>query len=274
MINPPISSGISTFKLGFDKIIKPFEQAFEYVGNQFENVAQEVYDKFYPPVAAKEATAQKNISFVNTKEAEPTITPDKKVMIIGDSQTVGIYGTKMDELVRGTKAKVVTFASCGSSPEWWFNGHSTTCGYWTKDISGKENRKNENPTPLINDLLKKEKPDIVIITMGGNMMKGATQANVTEQVDKIGKAVTDSGAKLFWVGPPKYDPSKRSPEQLETFYSYLRNSVPEHGTLVDSRPYIDKYSGPDGYHYWGKEGKKQAEKWATGAFNEIQNHKD
>ena len=79
-----------------------------------------------------------------------------------------------------------------------------------------------------------------------------------------------SGAQLVWVGPPKYDPQRRSPELVETFYQKLRNIVPEYGTLIDSRPYISEYAGTDGLHYSGAKGETIARQWAQGVFGEIQ----
>ena len=163
-------------------------------------------------------------------------------------------------------------ASWGSSPESWFNG-SVTNKAWIKESNGTETRPENCKTPLIEDVLKKEKPDIVIVTMGGNMITNATQKSVSSQVDKIGTAISNSGAKLFWAGPPKYDPAKRTPEQLDTFYSYLAKSVSTYGVLIDSRKFINEYHGTDGLHYSGKEGKKETVKWANGVFKEIQNSK-
>lgn len=212
-----------------------------------------------------------NLSFVD-KPSE-VLNKDKKVLIIGDSQTVGTYGTNLDNLVRGTKAKVITYASWGSSPSWWFSGVSATAGYWSKGIDGSETRTKQHETPSIEKILAKEKPDVVIVTMGGNMIKNATQQTVSKEVDKLGTAITNSGAKLFWAGPPKYDPKTRTPEQLETFYGFLGKAVANHGVLIDSRKFITEYHGKDGLHYSGKEGEKETEKWAKGVFNEIKSSK-
>jgi hypothetical protein len=57
---------------------------------------------------------------------------------------------------------------------------------------------------------------------------------------------------------------------VEQFYQKLGNIVPEFGTLIDSRPHIEAYSGSDGLHYTGKEGEKIARAWAKGVFQEIQ----
>lgn len=202
--------------------------------------------------------------------APPRITAGTKVLIIGDSQTVGPYGHTLDALVRATGATVATHASWGASPPWFFN-QTETYKYWTRDDAGQEATRQQVPTPNLNQLLAAEKPDVVVVTMGGNMIAAnAAQADVTLQVSQIGNAVSASGAQLVWVGPPKYDPQRRSPELVETFYQKLRNIVPEYGTLIDSRPYISEYAGTDGLHYSGAKGETIARQWAQGVFGEIQ----
>lgn len=201
---------------------------------------------------------------------EGKIGPGTRVLIIGDSQTVGPYGQRLDELARATGATVSTQAAWGASPPWLFSGHETY-KLWTRDSEGQANTQMRVATPLLNDLLARERPDVVIVTMGGNMIAGqATQGEVMTQVSQIGNAVSASGAALVWVGPPKYDPNKRSAAVLEAFYTKLRNAVPEYGSLIDSRPHISEYAGSDGLHYSGAKGERIAREWANGVFGEIQ----
>lgn len=210
---------------------------------------------------------------VKTPEASPKITAGIKVLIIGDSQTVGPYGKTLDGLVRATGATVSTQASWGASPPWFFNGQETST-LWSHDTAGHDATRSKVATPLLEDLLAAVKPDVVVVTMGGNMIaSNASQGDVTMQVSQIGQAVSASGAQLVWVGPPKYDPDKRSPELVEQFYQKLRNIVPEYGTLIDSRPYIEEYSGRDGLHYSGAKGEQIARQWANGVFQEMQKSK-
>jgi lysophospholipase L1-like esterase len=202
--------------------------------------------------------------------AAPKITVGTRVLIIGDSQTVGPYGKSIDEMARATGATVSTHASWGASPPWFFSGQETY-KYWSRDTSGQEATRMKTETPKLNDLLAVERPDVVVVTLGGNMIaSGASQADVTLQVSQIGNAVAASGAELIWVGPPKYDPQKRTPEQLEAFYQKLGNIVPEFGTLVDSRPHVQEYAGTDGLHYSGPKGERIAREWASGVFQDIQ----
>lgn len=210
------------------------------------------------------------VSLVEPAEDKPKITAGTKVLILGDSQTVGPYGKSIDELARATGATVSTHASWGASASWFVNG-TDTYKYWKHDSAGQDETRMNTPTPKLNDLLAAERPDVVIVTLGGNMIaSNASQADVTLQVSQIGNAVSASGAQLVWVGPPKYDPKTRSPEKVAEFYQKLGNIVPEFGTLIDSRPHVQEYAGTDGLHYSGAKGEKIAREWARGVFQEIQ----
>ncbi len=223
-----------------------------------------------PPVAPARQIALVEPTSGGEKAPAPKITVGTRVLIIGDSQTVGPYGKTIDELARATGATVSTHASWGASPPWFFSGHEAYKN-WSRDSTGQQETQMKASTPLLNDLLAAERPDVVVVTMGGNMIaSGASQADVTLQVSQIGNAVSASGAQLIWVGPPKYDPDKRSPELVEQFYQKLENIVPEFGRLIDSRKHISEYAGSDGLHYSGDKGEKIARQWANGVFQEIQ----
>lgn len=229
-----------------------------------------VTDRWQDTLAFLSGDAPAVVPLVEPTPATAKITVGTKVLIIGDSQTVGPYGKTIDELARATGATVSTHASWGASPPWYFNGQETY-KYWSRDTAGKAETQMHTPTPKLNELLAKERPDVVIVTMGGNMIAGnASQADVTLQVSQIGNAVSASGAELVWVGPPKYAPNTRSPEKVEQFYQKLRNIVPEFGELIDSRVHISEYAGTDGLHYSGAKGEKIARQWAQGVFQDIQ----
>lgn len=242
----------------------------ESVSEKLESVKAHANAYWQDSADLKTAPIAAVVPLVEPAKDAPKITVGTRVLIIGDSQTVGPYGKTIDELARATGATVSTHASWGASPTWFFNGNETY-KYWTRDTTGHQETRMQTATPHLNELLAAERPDVVVVTMGGNMIAAnATQADVTMQVSQIGNAVSASGAQLVWVGPPKYDAQKRSPEVVEQFYQKLRNIVPEYGTLIDSRPHIEQYAGTDGLHYSGAQGEKIARQWANGVFQQIQ----
>ena len=198
-----------------------------------------------------------------------------KVLIVGDSHTAGYYGSHLDKMVRNTGAVVQTYGSWSSYPEWWLNGTPTLIGFCSRDENEKIKKVKAGisvPTPKIKNLLKQQKPDVVIVTLGGNMIDFDDKSIVipTKQMANI---IQQSGAGLFWVGPPQI--RLHPAEQLNRLYDLLQKAVTKHVLLfIDSRPYTHyPQKGGDGIHYTGKEGKLTAINWAEQVFYQIQNLK-
>lgn len=215
-------------------------------------------------------SAQGQISFVQS----PLIGPNDRVLHIGDSHTVGIYGREMDKHLRSTGAKVETYGSAGSSPRWWITGQSTHSGFYGKDESGKTdapaNWRDPHPTPKLADLLKRFRPNVVMISLGANML-GSNPAAIEKQVKELADIAKASGAKIIWVGPPDGRESVKPTSQQAALYEQLQKTASQYGDFIDSRP-LTEYpaSGGDGVHYWGKEGTKRATAWAQEVFNQLQ----
>ena len=212
----------------------------------------------------------------NIDSGKPPLHPGVKVLIIGDSHTAGIYGAQIDKLARSSGATVQTYGSCGSSPSWWFNSTSTQCGFYAHDEKGQTIRKNvgeKTPTPNLNNLINKYKPDVVIVSLGANMIR-ANENSIINTSKKMAQTIQQSGAKLFWVGPPKGRESKKSTEDLNRLYDALQKAMPDNTVFIDSRPYTYyPEKGGDGVHFSGKEGKQIATNWAEQVFNKIQSQK-
>jgi hypothetical protein len=206
--------------------------------------------------------------------AKPLIGPGTKVLHIGDSHTVGIYGREMDKLMRATGASVSTFGSAGSSPSWWLQGTTTHSGFFGRGEDGKIDSpadwKTPHKTPKLPDLLKQTQPSVIVISLGANLIK-ANGTTIEKQVKDLAEVAKASGAKIIWVGPPDGRESKKPTSTQTALYDHLQKVATQYGTFIDSRPmteYPDK--GGDGVHYWGKEGSKIATNWAHEVFNQIQ----
>lgn len=211
--------------------------------------------------------------FTSTIQPE-TINTSSRVLHIGDSHTAGVYGKELDSLMRNTGAKVQTYGSSGASPSWWINGNITKSGFYSKDDKGNidspANWQDPHLTPLLIDLIKEFRPNIIIISLGANLVK-ATAENIESEVKKICDIAKESGAKIIWVGPPNSREDKK-PASLQNFlYEHIQKIAIQYADFIDSRPYT-KYpdSGKDGIHYGGEEGTKIAKEWANQIFKEIQ----
>ena len=203
----------------------------------------------------------------NNNNGKAIITADSRVLHIGDSHCMGIYGKTIDGLMRETGATVKTEAFGGANPQWYMNGQLGVCGSYSKDENGKEvtTGANQKNTPLLKDMLGSYKPDVLVVSLGANMLaypESTQRSMVTNLLDQAKAA----GCKIVWVGPP--DSSKLSDSSNEKLYKVLQSELPKYdGVLIDSRKYTKYPPGGDGIHYWGDEGVKQAKNWANEAMN-------
>lgn len=203
----------------------------------------------------------------------PLITADSRVLHIGDSHSVGVYGHKIDDLMRETGATVSTTAVAGSNPTWFMNGTVGKCGYYSKDENGKvvspSDWRTPMQTPLLQNMIDTYKPSVLVVSLGANMV-GYSESSIRSQIDSICDKAKAAGCKIVWVGPP--DSRSQDKNQVAKLYNVLNSEVGKYdGVVVDSRQYT-KYpsSGGDGLHYSGTEGTKTANNWANSVMNAIQ----
>lgn len=241
-----------------------------------------------------------NISYSEQINTE-IINKDSRVLHIGDSHTAGFYGKEIDRLLRLTGANVRTYGSSGSSPNSWLNGYITKSGFFYKDenenskipddwkiislefdLELKKGTKKDwqipTKTPNIKDIIGEFNPNIVIFSLGANMIY-SSNSDIENQVKEICEIAKSYKCRIIWVGPPNGRSDKKTPEQQERLYSHIQKIVLEYGTFIDSRPYTyypDSWTAPrfDGVHFLGDEGKSLSKDWANRVFQKIQNIKD
>ncbi len=204
----------------------------------------------------------------------PLITPDSRVLHIGDSHTCGIYGKAMDELMRSTGAAINTIGVSGSSPSWWLNGTVGKSGFFAKDEAGKIDQpadwRTPRETPNLNKLIKDYKPGIIVFSLGANMINASPEA-IRNQVKSVCEIAKKAGCQVVWIGPPNGRADKKPTEKQNRLYNNLKAEAEKYGTFVDSRPYTHyPETGGDGVHYWGSEGTKIAREWAGKVFDQLQ----
>ena len=200
----------------------------------------------------------------------PIITSDSRVLHIGDSHSMGIYGQTIDGLMRETGATVKTEAFGGANPQWFMNGQLGVCGSYSKDENGKVSTtgNNQRNTPLLSDMLSSYKPSVLVVSLGANMV-GYNESTQRSMITSLLDQAKAAGCQIVWVGPP--DSRKLSDSSCDKLYKVLESELPKYnGVLVDSRKYTKYPDGGDGIHYWGTEGVAQAKNWANEAMNVIQ----
>jgi hypothetical protein len=226
------------------------------------------------PAPPAQASATPSLNLFNSASGQPLINPQTRVLHIGDSHTVGIYGQEIDKHLRSTGAKVESYGSAGSSPSWWLKGTTTRSGFYGKDETGKTDRpadwRTPRQTPKLNTLLDRFQPNVVMVSLGANLIN-ADAKTIEREVRQIGDMVKAQGAKVVWVGPPDGRESNKPTSKQNALYQTLQRVASEYGDFIDSRPYTEyPKSGGDGVHYWGKEGTRIATEWASKVFDDIQ----
>jgi hypothetical protein len=188
----------------------------------------------------------------------------KTVLLIGDSQSVGPFGRKLDSLLRQNGFQVATYASCGSTLLHWQTGKKTNCGLFIRGLDGKITEKSSAPTPLLKDLLIRIKPQVVIFEFGGNYVSYKSDVAIQKEIKKVIMESKSLVERCVWVTHPNARNNSLQRIKLwktiedvvkptcEIFLSQLITSYPE--------------NGGDGVHFSFKEGIPIAENWATKVF--------
>lgn len=205
-----------------------------------------------------------------------------KVMLIGDSLSVGPFGRALEEALRARYGggELCVFASCGSSPEDWLPGRPvfvTNCGYRQTTPGGSFSREYEDGrrpppvnTPKLTAILGFYQPQLVIVQLGTNWMdKLAASAKldgrpyrkfIREFIRQLRRGPAPDPA-IVWVMPPA---SSQYPARV---HEAVESWILEEAAALDFRtinsrsltePYREGKTGGDGVHYNDAAGRRWA----------------
>lgn len=214
--------------------------------------------------AVNASSASDDSSPAATTGGSTNIGPGTRVLMIGDSHTVGAFGTELDAKLRSTGAQVATYGASGSSATQWANGGTTRSGWVARGANGQLEQPPWNQPhqiPKLEDLIAREKPGVIIVNLGANFRGG----DPTSQVRSLGEIAKKHGIKLIWVGPPKTREDSSNDSAIKAFDQKMAAAMAPYGTYIASDPFTPTYSGSDGLHYGSEAGKK----WAYGVFGQI-----
>lgn len=206
-----------------------------------------------------------------------------RVLLIGDSLSVGSFGETMESylLRKAGPGQTYIYASCGSSVQSWLSSEKpfvTTCGYretrpgvhiLLKHRNGR--RPPPATTPKVETLLRKIRPDTVLVQLGTNhfdVFQRYGASKLEEQrayFDAFAKALTSSGhrpAGIIWIMPP--DSSKFSLAVETAVEKLIFEACRRHGIGTMRSKAVTKYvpgvTGGDGVHYADEPGKAWADR--------------
>lgn len=206
-----------------------------------------------------------------------------RVLYLGDSLSYGAFGKQIERGLKTFGLDVYLSVTGGGSPYYWLSSHpsvSSTIGYWEKTPRHEIRKKYIKRVPKIDELIKKYKPQIVVIQAGTNLYaslrskRRSHRHNVKEVsslVNELCKTVSKYNVLCYWILPPDSHP-KKYPESLQKeMANIIKRSANKYGSFFDSRQYTQytaSYPKFDGIHY----GPQEASKWARQVLHSFRNY--
>ncbi len=80
-------------------------------------------------------------SATSSKASKTTNHKPRKVLFLGDSMSMGAFGTTLDQSMRDSGLEVYTFVTGGATPYYWLSDYqpiSSTVGHWMRTPDGEK----------------------------------------------------------------------------------------------------------------------------------------
>ncbi|MFI5345626.1 MAG: hypothetical protein ACHQ51_04550 [Elusimicrobiota bacterium] len=175
-----------------------------------------------------------------------------RALIIGDSHTVGPFGSALDQSLAASGRETALYAVCGASSAWWIGPKRAKLSicYSIHGYGGKNSPQNGAPAaapPTAEELLA-AKPDLVVFALGSNP-EGSAEATAAGAAKLL--ALVPPGTPCFWVGPP---PMPKRLEPIDAFYKELPKALSRPNpacALIDSRRLIQPSQAAANDHFYG-----------------------
>ncbi len=199
----------------------------------------------------------------------------QRVLFLGDSLSMGAFGTTLDKRLREADLEVYTSVTGGATPVYWleeFPPMPTDIGHWKKTPKEDQRVKVLDATPKVEALIAAYKPDAVIVQTGTNLYSALRSSRTTPEqaqtkvlslMQKMAAAITSRGCTLYWITPASAHPEKFPAPLQRLMLDLTKRAVGTSGRVFDSfavTTYQDPYPAPgnDGIHY----GPTEAAAWA------------
>ncbi|WP_413294724.1 SGNH/GDSL hydrolase family protein [Bdellovibrio sp. HCB185ZH] len=193
-------------------------------------------------------------------------------VFVGDSHSYGKFGEEIDKYLRSVSKNVTSIASCGSSPSTWMvegkNFKSTNCGYWRRDIKGKEIRVQEHQVDSLPKELSALHPDLTVIALGTNILSTPTNIQSEKKsIQALLDTVKKNDSECIWIGPPDTSNKNLKLNLADGVKEIKALAEKANCAFIDSSE-LTKYSAGkgDGIHY----GPKDASAWGKQVVAKIE----
>ena len=212
----------------------------------------------------------------------------QRVLYLGDSLSMGTFGVTLDQRLREAGFEVYTSVTGGATPYYWlkeFENVEADIGHWQKTPTSDKRFKTLPATPKLEDLIQEIQPQTVIVQTGVNLYstlrsKRLTPAQGQEKVEslvqKMARAATAGGARLYWITPPSSHFQRYDQALQQQMLGLMQRTVGPFGRVFDSyavTSFADPYPETDGIHYGPKEAAAWGELVATDAVATLRSGK-
>jgi hypothetical protein len=172
---------------------------------------------------------------------------DPRILVIGDSHSVGPFGKLLVDGLRLLTPKTSLYASCGTVASSWLTGAKTRCGFYFRTEENKVLSGKIGLTPKLPGMLETLKPDILVIELGANYVKGFDEESAIADMKKILDLLKDLPTACLWVGAPD---SRISRTERSRLFAWVEKAASERCMVLDSREFTHyPETEGDGIHY-------------------------
>ncbi len=208
----------------------------------------------------------------------------QRVIYLGDSQSMGAFGTTFDRSMRNRGLEVFTVVAGGSSPYYWLKTYRSipsSIGYWEKTPDGERRLGYIRAVPKLEALMLRHQPDVVVVQTGINLYatlrsrrhsKDENRQEIKSLIDKMCLAISKAGARSYWILPPHSHEKKYPASLQDELRNIIRESVIRHqGSVFESQKFThftDPYPATDGIHF----GREDSILWAEKVGAQFANY--
>lgn len=198
-----------------------------------------------------------------------------RVLYLGDSHSLGGFGTHLDRILRENGLDVSTYAAGAGSPYYWLEKAfpiSASVGTWEKTPQKERREELTVAVPKLESLLRSCRPQVVVVQAGTQLYAplrlGTEESHeqVRGVIEEFCRAISKSRAWIYWITPPQAHSKRVTPPLRSELEEIIRDAVTRYQGRVFDSAAVTEWSVPypdlsDGLHY----GAVEARQWAEAA---------